>query len=211
MKDLFGYEIKEDQPKKNRDWSGNARAIFTCNGARNFALEDRQSEDFYATEPKAVKELLERESFSNTVLEPCVGMGHIAKVLIGGGYKCIVSDIVDRGFPGTEIKDFLTLDKNQNDIITNPPYKFCKEFVEHALDISPDGTKIAMFLKLTFLESQSRKELFEKYPFKTLYVFSSRRSCAKNGDFEKYPSSAVAYGWYVWVKGFKGNPEIKWI
>ena len=211
MLDLFGNEIEEEQPKKKKDWSGNARSLLTCNGARTFAIEERQSEDFYATEPKAVEELLERETFSETILEPCVGQGHIAKVLIDGGYKCIAYDIVDRGFPGTEIKDFLTLPENHNDLITNPPYKFCKEFVEHALDISPDGTKIAMFLKLTFLESQSRKELFEKYPFKTLYVFSSRRSCAKNGDFEKYPSSAVAYGWYVWVKGFKGNPEIKWI
>lgn len=130
---------------------------------------------------------------------------------MGGGYKCIANDIVDRGFPGTQIKDFLAISENHNDIITNPPYKYCKEFVEHALNISTEGTKIAMFLKLTFLASQSRKELFEKYPFKTLYVFSSRRSCAKNGDFEKYPSSAVAYGWYVWIKGFKGIPEIKWI
>ena len=83
--------------------------------------------------------------------------------------------------------------------------------MEHALDISPDGTKIAMFLKLTFLESMSRKELFEKYPFKTLYVFSSRRKCAKNGDFEKISTSAVAYGWYVWIKGFDGIPQIRWI
>lgn len=209
MKDLFGNEIIEEN--KNKDWSGNARSIYTCNGARNFATEDRQVDDFYATEPRAVQELLDRETFSKTILEPCVGKGHIAQVLIRGGYKCIVKDIIDRGYPGTEIKDFLTEKENLNDIVTNPPYKFCKEFVEHALDISPDGTKIAMFLKLTFLESQKRRELFEKYPFKTLYVFSQRRICAMNGDFEKITSSAVAYGWYVWEKGFKGDPVIKWI
>lgn len=89
-----------------------------------------------------------------------------------------------------------------------------QSFIQHALDISSDGTKIAMFLKLTFLESKSRKELFKKYPFKTLYVSSSRLQCAKNGDFEKYSKgtgTAVAYGWYVWEKGFKGDPIIKWI
>ena len=32
-----------------------------------------------------------------------------------------------------------------------------------------------------------------------------------NGKFEKYPSSAVAYAWFVWEKGFKGDPVIKWI
>ena len=85
MKDLFGFEIEEEQPKKKKDWSGSQRSVFTCNGARTYAQEDRQSEDFYATEPKAVEELLERETFSETILEPCVGQGHIAKVLIGGG------------------------------------------------------------------------------------------------------------------------------
>ena len=77
-----------------------------------------------------------------------------------------------------------------------------------------NGTKVAMFLKLTFLESKKRKELFEKYPLKTLYVSSSRLQCAKNGDFQKYSKgvgTAVAYGWFVWKKGFSGNPIIKWI
>ena len=85
MLDLFGNEIEEEPKKKHKDWSGNARAMFVCNGDRNNAKEERQSEDFYATEPLAVEELLEREKFSKTVLEPCVGKGHIAQVLIGGG------------------------------------------------------------------------------------------------------------------------------
>ena len=47
-----------------------------------------------------------------------------------------------------------------------------------------EGTKVAMFLKLTFLESKARRELFERYPPKVVYVSSSRLQCAKNGDFE---------------------------
>ena len=208
MIDLFGNEIIES---KNKDWTGNNKSVFTCNGARTYAKEERQSEDYYATEPRAVYELLERESFSKKILEPCVGGGHIARVLMDKGYSVIANDIIDRGFPNTNIRNFLSITENNFDIVTNPPYVFAKEFVEHSLKISPVGTKIAMFLKLTFLESQSRRELFEINPFKTLYVFSQRRNCAKNGDFEKYPSSAVAYGWYVWEKGFNGTPEIKWI
>ena len=72
MIDLFGNEIIES---KNKDWTGNDKAIFTCIGARNYAKEERQSEDYYATEPRAVYELLEREKFSDTILEPCVGGG----------------------------------------------------------------------------------------------------------------------------------------
>lgn len=127
MRDLFGNEI--DEKSKSKDWTGNSKAMFVCNGDSSHANNDREENDFYATEPKAVEELLERESFSKTILEPCVGQGHIANVLIEHGYNCIGKDIIDRGFPGTEIKDFLTETKNCNDIITNPPYKFCKEFV----------------------------------------------------------------------------------
>ena len=125
------------------------------------------------------------------------------------------SDILDRGYDGTEIIDFLDIEhSNSMDIVTNPPYKYAKEFVKKALDISKNGVKIAMFLKLTFLESKSRLELFKEYPPKIVYVSSARLSCAKNGDFDTFGKgvgTAVAYAWFVWEKGFKGDPIIKWI
>ena len=68
-----------------------------------------------------------------------------------------------------------------------------------------------MFLRLLFLESQSRRKLFEKQPPKTVYVFSKRVNCAKNGDFVTYDSSAVAYAWFVWEKGYTGETVVKWI
>lgn len=84
--------------------------------------------------------------------------------------------------------------------------------MEHALDISSDGCKVAMFLKIQFLEGKARRKLFKKYPPKTVYVSSSRLRCAMNGDFEKYAkSTAVCYAWYVWVKGYTGDTVIKWI
>lgn len=200
---------------ERKDWTGNAKSIFVCNGASNHTEEERQLDDYYATEPKALELLLERENFKNNVWECACGGGHLSEVLREKGYTVISSDIVDRGYSNTRIMDFLEYSEtNSWDIITNPPYKYAKEFVKHALDISVDGTKIAMFLKLTFLESKSRRELFEQYPFRTLYVSSSRLQCAKNGDFEKYGKgvgTAVAYGWYVWVKGFTGKPTIEWI
>jgi hypothetical protein len=129
-----------------------------------------------------------------------------------GGYLVYSTDLVDRGYEGTIFKDFLKYASgNSMDIITNPPYKYAKEFVEHALDISIYGVKVAMFLKLTFLEGKARKKLFKKYPPKIVYVFSNRIKCAKNGNFAKTGSSAVAYAWFVWEKGFNGKPTIEWI
>ena len=203
MLDLWGNEI-EDKPN-------GSNKIFTCLAASNHSTGDRQTEDYYATEPRAVEELLQVENFSDTILEPCVGGGHIAEVLKQNGHKVIAQDIIDRGYPETKIKDFLLQDINKYDIISNPPYILAREFCEHALDISANGVKVAMFLKLTFLESQERKAFFQKYPIKYLYVFSKRMNCAKNGEFDKPQSNAVAYGWYIWEKGFRGEPVIRWI
>ena len=124
--------------------------------------------------------------------------------------------LIDRGYDGTEIIDFLKVRKEDidrdysRDIITNPPYKYAKEFVQHALDISMDGTKIAMFLKVQFLEGKARRELFDKYPPKHIWVASSRLICAKNGEFDKVSSSAVAYAWFIWEKGYTGKTTIGW-
>ena len=200
----------------NKDWTGNAKSVFVCNGASNHTDEEREQHDYYATEPKALELLLEKEQFSPYVWECACGEGHLSEVLKKHGYKVKSSDLYDRGYETTEMIDFLKTTKEDiksdvsRDIITNPPYKYAKEFVEHALEISMDGTKVAMFLKLTFLESKARRELFEKHPPKVIYVASSRLLCAKNGEFEKDSSKAVAYGWFIWEKGFKGEPVVRW-
>lgn len=201
-----------------KDWTGNNKAAFTCNGASNHSVEDREENDFYATDPKAVEMLLELEKFNSPIWEPACGKGHISRVLLNHGYRVMSSDIIDRGYNGTLVIDFLNCQEIKEpihfgDIITNPPYKYAKEFIEKALDVVSDGKKIAMFLKLTFLESKSRRELFNKYPPKVIYVSSSRLQCAKNGDFEKYKNgtgTAIAYAWFIWEKGYKGDSIVRW-
>ena len=121
--------------------------------------------------------------------------------------------MIDRGYGKGDV-DFLKCeDKWEHDILTNPPYKFALEFIEHGLELIRDGSKMFMFLKLQFLEGKARRKLFDTGCLKTLWVSSSRILCAKNGDFEerKKEGSAVAYGWFEFQKGFKGDPIIKWI
>ena len=40
---------------KSKDWVGNAKSVFTCNGSSNHSEEERQVNDYYATEPKAIE------------------------------------------------------------------------------------------------------------------------------------------------------------
>jgi len=191
----------------SKNWVGNKTSAFTVIGAVGHSDINRPEYDYYATEPKAVKLLLELESFSN-VLEPACGEGHISKVLESYGIKVTSYDLIDRGYGRR--KHFYKIKYWDGDIITNPPYKWATEFVYHALHIIPRGRKIAFFLKLQFLESQKRKKLFEKYPPKTVYVSSSRLHCALNGEFDKMHANAIAYCWFVWEKGFKGDTVLKW-
>lgn len=183
-------------------------------GASNHTEKQRQENDYYATEPKAIELLLQKEKFSPVVWENAVGGGHLAEVLKQHGYKVKCSDLIDRGYPDTHILDFLKFNPNKEldlDIITNPPYKCAKQFVEKSLQCISKGHKVAMFLKLQFLESQDRKKFFEISPPKIIYVASGRLICAMNGEFEKYPSSAIAYAWFVWEKGYTGKPMVDWI
>ncbi|MBO5968993.1 MAG: NAD(P)-dependent oxidoreductase [Clostridia bacterium] len=187
-----------------KDWVGNA-SVRNC----NLRSKDAEENDYYATEPKAVELLLEQERFSDKIVEPACGEGHISEVLKAHGYDVFSTDLIERGY-GKGGVDFFSYTRIQGaDIITNPPYKYAKEFIEHALKISADGTKIAMFLKLTFLEGKGRRDLFRNTPPQTVYVSSARLQCGKNGDFSG--TSMVAYAWFVWQKGHYGPTNIKWI
>lgn len=196
----------------NKDWVGDSNSIYKTLGASNHTQDERESHDFYATDPKAVELLLEIEDFDKNipVWECANGLGHISYVFEKNGYTVRCSDIIKRT-EDTEIIDFLLYENSwDGNIVTNPPYSYAQEFVEKALDIIPDGKKVAMFLKLQFLEGKKRRKLFDKYPPKIVYVSSSRLLCAKNGEFGKEKGSAVCYAWFVWEKGFTGDPIIKW-
>ena len=196
-----------------KDWTGNQNSIYKTLGASNHTDKEREANDYYATEPKALELLLILEQFSPRVWECACGEGHLSEVLKKRGYSVVSSDLIDRGY-GTGGVDFLECyNAWDGDIITNPPYKYAKEFAEHALDLVADGRKVALFLKVQFLEGKARRGLFEKHPPKTIYVASSRLLCAKNGEFQKMRDgggSAVAYAWFVWEKGYRGDTVVKW-
>lgn len=141
------------------------------------AAVDRPELDYYATDPKATRLLLELEQFSHNVLEPCCGGGHMAEVLKEHGYSVTASDIVNRGYG--EIKDFFSIDRWDGDIVTNPPYKNVLAYTEHALDIIPEGNKLALFLRLQFLESKSRGKFFKDNPPSKVYVAFKNLLCTK--------------------------------
>ena len=137
---------------------------YTQIGAIGHSSKMRIDNDFYATPPEAVKMLLRLEKFNQNVWEPACGQGHIANVLSENGYFVKSTDLIDRGYGAGNVDFLKQAESYHGDIITNPPYKYAKEFVEKALELVSAGAKVAMFLKLQFLEGKARRKLFENYP-----------------------------------------------
>ena len=200
-----------------KDWTGNKKSTFVTLGASNHSDGERENNDYYATDPKALEIFLDKLDedgirLHNNIWECACGEGHLSEVLKSRGYKVWSTDLVDRGY-GSGNTDFLKSipDSWCGDILTNPPYKYAKEFVEKALEVTRIGTYTVMFLKIQFLEGQGRRKLFKKYPPKYVYVNSKRQVCYINGDMSRKMSSASCYCWFIWEKGFKGEPVIRWI
>ncbi len=199
-----------------KDWTGTSASAFKMLGASNHTNDEREENDYYATDPTAIDDLLRVETISKRIWEPACGEGHLAKRLTELGYDVTATDLIDRGY-GKGGRNFLEVrgwnpDESYfpGDIITNPPYKYCTDFILKSLELVKEGHKVCMFLKLQTLEGQERyNRIYKDNPPKTIYVYSKRKQCGKNGNFTG--SSAVCYAWFVWEKGFKGDTTVKWI
>lgn len=166
------YTNQSEEMMMSKDWTGNANSIYKQLGASNHTDDGREQNDYYATDPKAIDDLLRYQKFNHNIWECACGEGHLSKKLKEHGYCVWSTDIIDRGYQD-DIIDFLTQYKPyKGDIITNPPYKYATEFILKALELIEDENKVAMFLKLTTLEGQERyKKIYSKYPPIYIYIY----------------------------------------
>ena len=194
--------------KKGLDYR-NKKSVFGMLGASSHSNLERINNDYYATDPKAMDYLLKYESFDRNIWECACGGGNLSERLKKNGYRVFSSDLVDRGY-GVSGVDFLKQTKPFNgDIITNPPFNLSTEFVLKALELSK--RKVAMFLKLQFLEGTTRyKKIFKNNPPNKVYVFVKRINCYPNNVCESF-KNGICYCWYIWDKNDISEPKIRWI
>ena len=204
----------------SKDWTGNGNSIYKTIGASNHTTSERQSLDYYATDPVAIDRLLTAYDIPQFVWECACGGGHLVQRLIAAGRDVVATDIVERELQIYRL-DFLKVEKAPQwltgdcCILTNPPYKYATEFVEHSLDLLPAGCPAIFLLKTTALEGKGRWErLYSKGWLHSVYQFRERLLCAKNGDFDSMRAgggSAVSYAWFVFKKEHCATPTIYWI
>lgn len=113
--------------------------------------KEREELDYYATPTSEVENILNilNYDFSNkTILEPCVGGGHMANAIINyckennnKTVRLIGTDIKDRGYQNDKINLVYGLDFLDDEypfdtadiIIMNPPYSTLEPFLIRAL------------------------------------------------------------------------------
>jgi hypothetical protein len=176
-------------------------------GSRN----ESSATDFYPTPAAATEALFSKEQFGGEVWEPASGNGSMSKV-IERFNTCYSSDLrTDEAVYGDKGINFLDASKTVANIITNPPFKLALEFVEHSKKLAT--CKFAFILRLSFLEGQKRKIMFEDtaFPLKSVYVFSKRIRFDAEGVVSNGKSGMLAFAWFVWDKSHAGPSTLGWI
>ncbi len=199
--------------------------IYPAMGASNHSKEERAELDYYATDPIAVKELLElHPELVNPdwkYLDCCAGGGAIMDAFYeitgiqmnGIDIMPRRQDIIVDSYMNVDCKD------KYNCIITNFPYGeatksnpvgFSELLIKLIEDVK-DGGYVCSFQKLLQLESAKRyQKIYSKYKPQYVYVYASRRNCYKNGDTAQ-KQSAVCYTWTIFHKGYGGETILRWI
>lgn len=171
---------------------------------------NRQRDDFYPTPPVATELLLAAEKFEGDIWEPACGDGAISKILLAHGYDVRSSDLIDRGYGETNIDFLLDYQTTADNIVTNPPFKFAREFVEHAL--SRSRRKVVMLCRLAWLEGKERRKLFLRTPLARVWVHSERVTMLRNGNqMMAGGGGMIAFTWFVWDHAHEGPPTLGWL
>lgn len=166
-------------------------------GARNNASEL----DCYSTPEYATEALMKRIVFEGEIWEPACGLMAMVNVLKKYN-PVIATDIRITGH------DFLLESRIVKNIVTNPPYNLAEKFVWQGLRKAEH--KLALFLRLNFLEGQRRYQMFKQTPLKQVLVFCKRQTLSPEGS-NVVTGGTIAYAWFIWERGHKGLPTIDWI
>ena len=211
----------------NKDWKGNSRAAkYSLAIKKNDSDSVREQDDFYATDPEALQKLIDRCSVwlqriwirtckqRDIIWECACGDGNLAKCLTWNGLYVYATDLRDCGY-GYSGVDFLQEKGTPNGckiILTNPPYSLANEFILHALEILPEGGLYIALMNINCLAGIERyNKIFSKGSLREIYVFSKRIGCWKNNERDDKKAHIINYAWYVFQKGYKGQPTLYWL
>lgn len=182
--------------------------------------EAHDSLDDFPTPPWAVRALCQYVLPTKALKalrcwEPACNRGYMARPLAEYFASVETSDIHDYGWAGQQrIADFLferptTADRPEY-IITNPPFRLADQFALHALSVWQADT-VALLVRTAFLEGARRHEtLFGPHP-PAIVAQHTERVPMLRGRHDPDASTATAYAWIVWRRGWSKGTQFRWI
>jgi len=183
----------------------------SCQAQRHPHAE--RGHDLYETPAVAVEALLRVLALpSGAIWEPACGRGAIANVLRAHGHRVVCTDLIDYGADSTAIYgvDFLKTTEVPADvacILTNPPFKLINKFIDHALRLCPN---VIMLARLALLESERRSSVLEGSGLRRIFIFRKRLPMMhRHGWSGRKASSGMAFAWFVWERGYRGQPIVQ--
>jgi hypothetical protein len=175
--------------------------------------EPHDSLDFFGTPAWATGALCEMIDLRGlTVWEPAAGAGDMARPLAEYARVVVPTDVHDYG-EGFAVADFLGMVPvypagSFPVIATNPPFRLGAAFALRALDLA--GSVVAMFVRSVFTEGAERyRSLFTPHPPAFVAQFVERVPINK-GRPKRDATTATAYSWVVWQRGY-AETAFKWI
>jgi hypothetical protein len=179
---------------------------------RESNLWAREANDWYVEPEWVSARLFAEEQFEGTICDPFAGGGNIIRSAAAVGLDTIAFDIVDRGFPLYSIGDFLTSGSCHDNIVGNPPFALAEAVLERALKNS--HRKVALMLPANWVQGDKRSRMLAATPLRRVYFITPRPSMPPGhvlaaGD--KPGNGTTDYAWFVWLRGYDGSPEVRWL
>jgi hypothetical protein len=177
---------------------------------RESHLWARDPNDWYVEPPWCSERLFDVEQFLGEVWDPACGGGNIVLSARAKGLTAVGSDLIGRG-AGT-VANFFDYENACDNIVSNPPFGVAERFVKHALGLA--HRTVAMLLPANWVQGDKRSRWLETTPLRRVYFITPRPSMPPGAAImagEKPGNGTTDYAWFVWLRGYDGQVEVKWL
>jgi hypothetical protein len=159
--------------------------------------------------------LFREERFDSAVHDPACGFGNVVVAARAAGLEASAADIVNRGFQGTQVRDFLQDGRRYPNVICNPPFEIIARFGPHAVAASLDRT--ALLFPSARLHAAGKGWL-RGLSLSHVWLLSPRPSLPPGEVYRRYreqgrePSGGrVDFAWLIFKRGYRGPVTLDWL
>ena len=179
---------------------------------RDSHIFNRDAHDFYLEPQWCSERLFQVEPFDRQapILDPCTGTGRVAQAAKAAGYRVLTAHIIDRGYPGCRVQDFLKRRTAPANVACNPPFNAVKAFAYHAFAIG--ASKVAMIFPVACLNA-ARPWLCE-LPFSHILLMTPRPSMPTGQHVLSgghVGGDKRDFCWLIFEGDHVGEPRIRWL